>query len=54
LQADEFGHSPERELVYLLVHSIFHLLGHHHSTDEGKEVMRTLEEKVMSAVKAER
>ncbi|MCL1809478.1 MAG: rRNA maturation RNase YbeY [Clostridiales bacterium] len=54
LQADEFGHSPERELVYLLVHSIFHLLGHGHEGSEEKEKMRELEEKVMKIVKLER
>ena len=50
LQADELGHSPERELVYLFVHSVFHLLGHSHGTDEEKDKMRYLEEKVMKAV----
>lgn len=54
LQADEFGHSPERELVYLLVHSVFHLLGHDHIEDEDKEGMRGLEEKVMKIIKLER
>ena len=54
LQADEFGHSPERELVYLFVHSVFHLLGHSHSAEEEKEAMRELEEKVMKIVKLER
>ena len=54
LQADEFGHSPERELVYLFVHSIFHLLGHDHAGDEEKEEMREMEEKVMKIIKLER
>ncbi|MCL1982734.1 MAG: rRNA maturation RNase YbeY [Clostridiales bacterium] len=54
LQADEFGHSPERELVYLFVHSIFHLLGYNHDSGEGKDEMRELEEKVMKIVKLER
>jgi probable rRNA maturation factor len=54
LQADEFGHSPERELVYLFVHSVFHLLGFTHSDEDKKEEMRNLEEKVMKIVKLER
>jgi probable rRNA maturation factor len=54
LQADEFGHSPERELVYLFVHSVFHLLGHSHEDESKKEEMRELEEKVMKIVKLPR
>jgi len=54
LQADEFGHSPERELVYLFVHSVFHLLGHDHLTDDHKDMMREREEKVMKIVNLER
>jgi probable rRNA maturation factor len=54
LQADEFGHSPERELVYLLVHSMFHLLGHKHTEEAEREEMRIIEEKVMKIVKLER
>ena len=47
LQADEFGHSPERELVYLFVHSVFHLLGYDHAEEDDMEKMREQEEKVM-------
>lgn len=47
-QADEFGHSYERELIYLFVHSCFHLLGYDHETEEEKKVMREKEEKVMT------
>jgi len=54
LQADEFGHSPERELVYLFVHSVFHLLGYDHAEENEKEKMRELEEKVMKIVELER
>ncbi|MGI6256484.1 MAG: rRNA maturation RNase YbeY [Anaerovoracaceae bacterium] len=50
LQADDFGHSPERELVYLFTHSIFHLLGYDHKVDEEKERMRDVEETIMSKV----
>lgn len=48
LQADEFGHSGERELVYLFVHSVFHLLGYDHLKEEDKSRMRAQEEKIMS------
>ena len=47
-QAEEFGHSYERELIYLFVHSCFHLLGYDHETEEEKRVMREKEEKVMT------
>lgn len=50
LQADEYGHSGERELVYLFVHSVFHLLGYDHIEDEDKNEMRTQEEKIMSQI----
>ena len=47
-QAEEYGHSYERELIYLFVHSCFHLLGYDHETEEEKKVMREKEEKVMT------
>ena len=47
-QAEEFGHSYERELIYLFVHSLFHLLGYDHETEDQKAVMREKEEKIMS------
>ena len=50
IQADEYGHSGERELVYLFVHSMFHLLGYDHMTEEDKKVMRSQEEKVMEQI----
>ncbi len=50
LQADEFGHSGERELVYLFVHSVFHLLGYDHLEEEDKNEMRAQEEKIMSRI----
>lgn len=49
-QADEFGHSSERELVYLFTHSIFHLLGHDHMEDDEKAVMRRGEEAVLEKI----
>lgn len=50
LQADEYGHSGERELVYLFVHSVFHLLGYDHLEKEDKDEMRAQEEKIMSQI----
>ena len=47
-QAKEFGHSDRRELAYLVVHSVLHLLGYDH-LDEGVEKarMRAREEAIM-------
>jgi len=47
-QAEEYGHSYERELMYLFVHSIFHLLGYDHEDEEEKKEMREKEELVMT------
>lgn len=48
-QAKEYGHSHRRELAYLTVHSVLHLLGYDHM-DEGaqKAQMRTREESIMA------
>ena len=46
-QAEEYGHSYERELHYLLVHGIMHCLGYDHMTDEEKTEMRAQEELVL-------
>ena len=42
-QAEELGHSHERELSYLTVHSILHLLGYDHMEEEDKREMRERE-----------
>ncbi len=38
-QAEEYGHSPEREIGFLTVHSMLHLLGYDHMTPEDEEEM---------------
>ena len=47
-QGEEFGHGYERELMYLTVHSVLHLLGYDH-VDEGemKKQMREREKAIM-------
>ena len=54
-QAKEYGHSNRRELAYLAVHSVLHLLGYDH-LDEGpmKAQMREREEAVMAELGLER
>lgn len=46
-QANEFGHSLEREMIYLTVHSMLHLLGYDHMTTSEKEEMRQREKEIM-------
>lgn len=46
-QAEELGHSHKRELSYLTVHSILHLLGYDHMEDEDKKDMREREKLAM-------
>ena len=50
-QAEEYGHSLEREVCYLAVHSVLHLLGYDHM-DEGpmKRQMREREEAILGAL----
>ena len=46
-QAEEYGHSYNRELHYLIVHGIMHCLGYDHETDEERAQMRAQEEKIL-------
>lgn len=46
-QSEEFGHSFLREVCYLIVHSILHLLGYDHIKDEEKVIMRKQEENIL-------
>ena len=53
-QAKEFGHSLEREVCYLSVHSMLHLLGYDHMEPQEKAEMRMKEETVMTRIGLER
>ena len=53
-QAEEFGHSVEREFGYLTCHSVLHLIGYDHETDDEREVMRLKEEAVMNELNLKR
>ena len=46
-QAEEYGHSFERELAYMVVHGFYHLMGFDHMIEEEKEIMRAKEENVL-------
>lgn len=47
-QAKNFGHSFERELAYMVVHSFYHLLGYDHINEDDKMEMRQKEEYILN------
>ena len=49
-QAAEYNHPVSREILYLFVHGIFHLLGYDHISKEDQLTMREQEEKALQAV----
>lgn len=50
-QSIEYGHSLIREISYLTVHSMFHLLGYDHIEEDEKKLMRLKEKEVMKRLK---
>ena len=47
-QAEEFGHSFRREIAFLTVHSMLHLLGYDHVDDpEGEKIMFSKQEEIL-------
>jgi probable rRNA maturation factor len=50
-QANDFNHSLEREMCYLTVHSMLHLLGYDHMNKEEKNKMRAKEKEIMKKLK---
>lgn len=49
-QAEEYGHSYNRELHYLACHGVCHLLGYDHMEEQDKIAMRAVEESVLGAI----
>lgn len=47
-QADEYGHSRQREISFLTTHGILHLLGYDHMKKEDEEKMFSLQEELLS------
>lgn len=50
-QAEEYGHSFERELSYMVVHGFYHLMGYDHMVDSDKKIMRKKEEAILNKLK---
>ena len=46
-QAKDYEHSFERELIYLIIHGMFHLLGYDHIKEVDKKMMRLKEKKII-------
>lgn len=53
-QAEEYGHSFEREFSYMLVHGFYHLMGYDHMEQEDKMQMREKEEGVLNQLNISR
>lgn len=53
-QAKEYGNTREREMVYMAVHGLLHLLGYDHIKESDKKIMRDVEEKIMKKINLER
>lgn len=47
-QAENYGHSTVREICFLCVHGILHLLGYDHSIDEEEKEMFRKQEEVLN------
>jgi len=47
-QAEEYGHSFERELAYMVVHGFYHLMGYDHIDETDKIEMRKKEENILN------
>ena len=46
-QAEAYGHSPRRELAFLVAHSMFHLMGYDHLEDGEREQMEQKQREVL-------
>ena len=49
-QAEEYGHAPEREFAFLVVHGLLHLKGYDHCTEEEESRMIAKQEEILNAI----
>ena len=49
-QAEAYGHSLERELSFLAVHGVLHLLGYDHMTEQDERVMREKQTAILDSI----
>jgi len=53
-QAEEYGHTLERELAFLVAHGMLHLLGYDHETPEDETEMCTAQEEILAGLDIKR
>ena len=49
-QAQEQKHPIEREMTWLVVHGVLHLLGHDHETDTDRKAMQAIEKEILDKI----
>ena len=49
-QAEDYGHSVEREMAFLALHGMLHLLGYDHMEEEERQEMRAQEEAILASL----
>ncbi len=49
-QANAYGHSEERELAFLVAHSMLHLMGYDHMEDEERTTMERRQEEILESI----
>ena len=49
-QAESYGHSIQRELAFLVAHSMFHLMGYDHMEDEERIIMEKKQSELLSSM----
>lgn len=53
-QAEEYGHSVKREYAFLITHSMLHLMGYDHMTEEEASEMERLQEEILTQLRISR
>lgn len=53
-QAQEYGHTPKRELAFLTVHSMLHLFGYDHMEEGERQEMEKAQEEIMQILQISR
>ncbi len=54
VQAETYGHSPERELSFLALHGFLHLIGYDHEEEEERQEMEERSEEILASLGVER